>query len=454
MSQSHSRFLIDSANKSFDLQHREIMAHHVMWHEEAMAASLEQFSNLELARRRAGVQRYMVLGHLEEYLKTFDQNFSQNGGQVIWAEDAAEARRAIVELLEQNEVKTVVKSRSLAVEEIGLIPVLEKSGISCLESDLSSLLLELSGDRPYHMVNPVLHMTTEEAVERLREKFAIQRSVSSADVMAQAKSHLKKNLAQADAGITGANFLVADTGSVVITENEGNGLLTASMPRIHVVVAGIEKLLASIYDLDLFWPLLATHANGQPVAAFNSLFSGPRAHDERDGPSKMVVILIDNGRSRLLGAVPQRRALACIKCGACQNACPVYRSIGGHAYGTVYSGPIGAITSPFLTGRFEEYKHLSFASTLCGRCTEVCPVGIDMHQQLIMNRRLSVKKGYTSRAERWAMWAYKVTMKKRKRLDSYSPKRKNFLFRKFVAKAWGDRREQPLFVKSFGSRYK
>lgn len=454
MSQSHSRFLIDSANKSFDLQHREIMAHHVLVHEEAMAFSLEQFSNLELARKRAGVQRHMVLEHLEEHLKTFEQNFSQNGGQIIWAEDAAEARRAILELLEQNEVKTVVKARSMVVEEIGLFPFLEKSGIDCLESDLASLLLQLSGDRPYHMANPVMHLTNEEVVDRIRTKFTIPENASLSEVMAQVNNRLQKNIVQAEAGITGANFLVADTGSVVLSENEGNGLLTASMPRIHVVVAGIEKLLASVYDLDLFWPLLATHASGQPITAFNTLLSGPRAPDERDGPSKMVVVLLDNGRSRLLNAVPQRRALACIKCGACQYVCPVYRSIGGHAYGTVYSGPIGAVISPFLTGRFEEYKHLSFASTLCGRCTEVCPVGIDLHQQLIMNRRLSVKKGYTSRAERWAMWAYKVAMKKRKRLDSYAPKRKNYLFRKFVAKAWGDRRERPMFVKSFASRYK
>ena len=206
-------------------------------------------------------------------------------------------------------------------------------------------------------------------------------------------------------------------------------------------------------DLDLFWPLLSTFGTGQRLTAYNSLVSGPRARGETDGPEHMYVVLLDNGRSRLLAATPQRRALSCIRCGACLNACPVYRNIGGHAYGTVYSGPIGAVISPHLLGQLDEYKHLSFASSLCGKCTEVCPVGIDLHYQLLQNRRLSVKNQLTTRAERWSMWGYKITMKKRSRLDWLSGKTKNFLFKRFFGKTWGDGRQMPEFApKSYSAQ--
>lgn len=454
MSQSYSRFLTESASKSFDLHHRDLMTRHVSGYDEDVSVAREQFSNLELAKKRAGHLRYLVLEHLEEHLKTFEQHFTNNGGRVIWAETASDARKAILALLQKNEAQTVVRSRSLLTEEIGLTDYLGKNGITCLDTGLGSHLLQITGDEPSHVTSPAMHLTTSDVAASLHAKLGLHENASPAEITAFVRKSLRKKLMQADAAITGADFLLADTGSVAISENEGNAMVAMATAKLHLVVAGIDKLLGSVYDLDLFWPLLATYGNGQQLYTYNALVSGPRIRDERDGPEQMVVVLVDNGRSRLLGTIPQRRSLACIDCGACANVCPVFRTIGGHAYGSVYKGPIGAVVTPHLTGRFEEYKHLSFASTLCGQCSEVCPVGIDLHHQLLMNRRFGVKKGYTSRAERWAMWAYKVGMKKRKRLDRFSPRRKNKLFKRFFAKGWGERRERPMAVKSFASRYK
>lgn len=451
MNQVYQNFLTDSASVAFDLHHREVLSLNVMHYEESFSYAKGQFSNLQLARKRAGLLKHSVIEHLEDHLKTFEQNFTNNGGQVIWAESAADARKAILDIFEQNKVKTVVTSRSKLTEEMALTTALEKNGIESIDTALGDYMAQLTNDQPYHMVNPIMQLSAKEIVQVLHEKFGLPLDSTPADIADFVRQTLRKKFLQADAGITGANFLLADTGSVVLNENEGNGILSMAMPRIHIVVTGIENLLASVNDLNLFLPLLATHATGQKISVYNTLVNGPRSQDERDGPEQMFVVLVDNGRSRLLGATPQRRSLSCIRCGACLNACPVFRNIGGHAYGSVYSGPIGAIITPFLTGKFEEYQHLSFASSLCGKCTEVCPVGIDLHHQLMYNRRLSVKKGYTTRAERWAMWAFKVAMKKRSRLDFLSPKRKNILFRRFLSKAWGDRRDIPLVVKSFAS---
>jgi len=371
----------------------------------------------------------------------------------VWAQDAQEARTAVADICAKRGIRMVVKSKSMLTEEIGLTECLEKNGIDCLETDLGEYIVQITGDRPYHIITPIMHKSAAEVAQIFHEKFGLPPGSSPEKITRFVRNTLREKFLQAGAGITGANFLIADSGSVALTENEGNGVFSMAAPRVHIVVAGIEKILPFVADLELFWPLLSTYGTGQRLSAYNSLISGPRARGETDGPDEMIVVLVDNGRSRLLAATPQRRSLSCIRCGACLNACPVYRHIGGHAYGTVYSGPIGAIISPHMLGKLDEYKHLSFASTLCGKCTEVCPVGIDLHHQLLQNRRLSVKKGYTTRAERWSMWAYKTVMKKRSRLDRLSGRTKNVLLRRFFGKAWGEGRSLPEFSgKSFSRR--
>ena len=450
---AHTRFLEQSEKKAFDLKHRATISFNMARYEEAFAKGKTQYSKLDLARKRAAVKKHRVLEHLEDHLKTFEQQFTKRGGKVIWAEDADEARRAILRICEQHYVKEVVKSKSMITEEIGLADCLEKNGIECLETDLGEYIVQLSGDKPYHIVTPAMHLSASDVAGIFHEKFGLPADSTPVEITQFVRKKLREKFLKAQAGITGANFLVSDSGSVALTENEGNGLMSVSCPPVHIVVAGIEKIVSKMDDLDLFWPLLASHGTGQHLTAFNTLINGPKQEGEADGPKHMYVVLLDNGRSRLLSAVPQRRALGCIRCGACLNACPVYKNIGGHAYGTVYSGPIGAVISPHLSGQLREFMHLSYASSLCGKCTEVCPVGIDLHHQLLHNRRLAVQLGFPSKLERFGMLLYKRGMSKRKWVDKPPVGLKNFVARYFFGKAWGPRRSVPKVKASFAKQY-
>ncbi len=454
MTQTHTQFLTDSETKAFDQEHRNTIAYNIGRYDEAVERGKLQYANLALARRRAAMRKHRVIENLEDHLKDFEYHFTRNGGKVLWALDVEEARRAVLEILEKNYVKLVVKSKSMVTEEIGLTEFLEKNGIETLETDLGEYIVQLCNEKPYHIVTPVMHKSARDVARIFHQKFGLPEDSTPAEITAFVRTTLREKFQKAQAGITGANFLISGTGSVALTENEGNGVLSMSMPPIHIVVTGIEKILPTIDDLDLFWPLLATHGTGQQLTVYNTLVSGPRKRDEANGPDQMYVVLIDNGRSNLLSMVPQRRALACIRCGACLNACPVYRNIGGHTYGTVYSGPIGAVITPHLRG-LEQYKHLSYASSLCGKCTEVCPVNIDLHQQLLNNRNLSVRQGLVSKWEKWGMKGYKRFMSKRKWLDMPGAGMKNFGMRLFFGKLWGPRRELPRVApKSFGERWK
>ena len=436
------------------MAHRSTIAFNMGRYDQAVAAGKKQYRNLDLARQRAAMKKHRVIENLENYLKDFEHHFTSRGGKVIWAQDKEEARKAVLEVLEKSYVKLVVKSKSMITEEIGLTEFLEKNGIECVETDLGEYIVQISNDKPYHIVTPVMHKTAKEIAGIFHEKFGLSSESTPQQITEFVRQTLREKFLHAHAGITGANFLVSDTGSVALTENEGNGVLSVSMPRIHIAIAGIEKVIPSINDLSLFWPLLATHGTGQQITAYNSLINGPALPGEADGPEQMVVILLDNGRSRLLSATPQRRALACIRCGACLNACPVYRNVGGHTYGAVYSGPIGAVITPHLSG-FKEYKHLSFASSLCGKCTEVCPVNIDLHHQLLQNRNFAVSNRMVTSLEKYSMYGYKKIMGKRKWLDLAPGKLKNLLFRTFMRKTWGPRRELPeIAQKSFSRQWK
>jgi L-lactate dehydrogenase complex protein LldF len=337
----------------------------------------------------------------------------------------------------------------MVTEEISLNEHLEKAGIESLETDLGEYIVQLAGEKPYHIVTPAMHKSKEQVAELFTEKFDLEAGSTPEQVTAFVRHLLREKFFNADIGITGANFLIADIGAVCLTENEGNAMLTMSFPKVHIVIAGIEKLIPKLRDLDLFWPLLATHGTGQNITVYNSIISGPRQDGETDGPEEMYVILLDNNRTEILAHKNQRRALGCIRCGACLNVCPVYKSIGGHSYGTTYSGPIGSVITPWMRG-MKDFKHLSFASSLCGACTEVCPVKINLHELLLYNRNDSVKEGLASRFDKTLMYAYKTAMGKRKYLDMFSSKTKNKALKKFFAAAWGPHRELPeVAPKSF-----
>ncbi len=449
MSDSYNKFVADSEKKAFDKVHRATVAFNISRYDAAVVKGKEQYLNLELAKQRGAHIKNKVVTDLAKYLVDFESAFQSHGGKIIWAQDGAEAVSEVLKIAKRQQAKNVVKSKTMVTEEISLNEHLEKAGIESLETDLGEYIVQLAGEKPYHIVTPAMHKSKEQVAELFNEKFGLDATSTPQEITAYVRELLRKKFVNADIGITGANFLVADIGAVCLTENEGNAMMSMSFPKVHIVIAGIEKLIPKLRDLDLFWPLLATYGTGQNITVYNSIVTGPRQEDENDGPEEMYVILLDNNRTEILAHKNQRRALGCIRCGACLNVCPVYKGIGGHAYGTTYSGPIGSVITPWMRG-MKEYKHLSFASSLCGSCTEVCPVKINLHELLLYNRNDSVKEGHTTRAEKSVMFAFKTAMGKRRFMDLLSAKNKNKLLKKFFAAGWGPRRELPeVAPKSF-----
>ncbi len=336
-------------------------------------AELPEFDEL----REIGARiRDHVLAHLDIYLERFAERVRAAGGEVHVARDAAEARALVLRLLEQHRARRVTKSKSMVCEEIGLAEAMEEAGVERVETDLGEYIIQLAGERPSHLIGPAVHITQE----RIRDLFA-RHHRSDPDntpeaLVAEARQVLRRHYLEADAGITGANFLVADTGSVITVTNEGNAELTQGLPRLHIVVAGIEKLVPRMEDAFTLLRLLARSATGQEFTAYTTVLTGPRREGDLDGPEAFHVVLVDNGRSDLL-ATRFRPILRCIRCGACMNHCPVYLAIGGHAYGWVYVGPMGAVLTPHFLGIEKAYP-LPEASTFCGRCEEVCPVRIPL----------------------------------------------------------------------------
>lgn len=454
MSQQAKDFLQAADKKVFDLKHRNTINFNMGKYHKAVEKGLDNFSKLDLARNRANHIKWQAIEKLEQYLLQFESNFQANGGKVIWAQNGEEAIREVLTLFKKASARSVVKSKSMVTEEIHLNQALEKNGIAVVETDLGEFIQQIDGEPPYHIVTPAMHKSKEDIADLFHRKLNTPADLSPEELTAVARKLLRQKYRTADIGITGANFLVADTGSVAITENEGNARLSVGFPRIHIVIAGIEKIIPAINDLNLFWPLLATHGTGQFVTAYNSLLSGPRRSGETDGPDEMYVILLDNGRTDILADTEHRQSLYCIRCGACLNACPVYKNIGGHSYGTTYSGPIGSVISPHLKG-MEDFKHLSFASSLCGNCTEVCPVRIDLHKLLLINRRQSVGKGLITKNDKRQWFFWKKAMLNRRLIDFAGSGLKQMALRFLVKQAWGNRRELPEFApKSFNQRWR
>lgn len=448
------KFLKESESKAFDLDHRKVINYSIDKYNTAAEISLSRFNNLENAKRKGYTLKWKVLENLDKVLPEFESNFIRNGGKVIWAEDAEEARQEIWKIISRNNAQSVIKSKSMATEEINLNEFLESKGVKTLESDLGEYIVQLLGQKPYHIVTPAMHLSLQDISKLFNEKFGTPLDASPEDLTLKARELLRDSYAKATVGITGANFVVADTGSIALTENEGNARLTMTFPKIHIVLAGIEKVIPSLADLDLFWPLLSTHGTGQNLTVYNSILSGPRQKEETDGPEEMYVILMDNGRSDVLAQKDQRQGLYCIRCGACLNACPVYKNIGGHTYETTYSGPIGSLITPHMKG-MEAFKHLSYASSLCGKCTEVCPVKIDIHQMLLANRRDAVTQKLTPAMERFGWKVYTKSVSKRSWMDRFGGKFKNFILSTFFKGAWGKRRDLPVFPeKSFSKQWK
>ncbi len=405
MTDTSETFKAKSTIKSADLEHRHKINFNIGRYNAVVPHGKSQFTDLTLARERAKNIKWRALETLDQQLEQFEMKFTRKGGKVIWAKNAKEALDHIISICKEKNCKTLVKSKSMVTEEIHLNDFLKKNNIESIETDLGEYIQQLDGEPPYHIVTPAMHKSKEDVAKLFAEKFGTDPKLTPEELTLVARHKLREKYAGAEVGITGANFIISDIGAVAITENEGNARLSCAWPKTHIVIAGIEKVIPSITDLALFWPLLSTYGTGQKITSYNTIVSGSRQTNETDGPEDMYVILLDNNRTTILANPKQRESLYCIRCGACLNACPVYKNIGGHAYGTTYSGPIGSVITPHLQG-MEDFKHLSFASSLCGNCTEVCAVKINLHELLLENRSEAVNSGYVSFGEKtaWKIW--------------------------------------------------
>jgi L-lactate dehydrogenase complex protein LldF len=442
-------FLDKSAAKSLNDGFKGKLKHNIGQYDKSVVNGKLQFEQIELAKKLAKNVKWKAIENLDNTLLEFEANFTKRGGKVLWACDTAEAQKYILEICKKANADQIVKSKSMTTEEIHLNEFLEKNNIASIETDLGEYIQQLDGEAPFHIVTPAMHKSKEDCAKVFETKLGEAPGLTPQEMTAIARRNLRKKYAEAKVGITGANFLLADVGAISVTENEGNARLTTTFPNIHIAIAGIEKVLPSIHDLSLFLPLLSTFGTGQNLTVYNTIFTGAALPNEVDGPSEMYVILLDNGRSNLLAEAQQREALYCIRCGACLNACPVYKNIGGHTYDTTYSGPIGSVISPHYEG-MEQFRHLSFASSLCGNCTEVCPMKINLHNMLLYNRRDSVEQKITTSGERFTWNIFKYMMLKRKRINRGSVGIKNKILSFMFKSAWGKNRTMiSLAPKSF-----
>ena len=355
-----------------------------------------------------------TLDHLDYYLELLHDSVVAAGGQVHFAKDSNEANAIVGHLASSRGVKVCVKSKSMVSEELELNPVLESLGVEVYETDLGEYIIQLAGETPSHLVAPALHKSKEDVAELFADKLGLPYDENIERMAATARTVLRDKFMQADLGISGANFVVAETGTLVIVTNEGNGRLCTSAPRMHIGITGMEKVIPSMQDLAIFLRLLPRSATGQRISSYVSMVTGPRREDDEDGPEEFHLVLVDNGRSRMLRDPKLREALYCIRCGACLNICPVYQRVGGHAYGWVYPGPIGAVVSPMLTG-LKESKMLPQASSLCGACREACPVKINIPRMLLELRHRTAEsedenERASSASERFMAGAYAKLM--------------------------------------------
>lgn len=453
MNENASSFIAKSTIKAADLEHRRTVNFNIGKYNAVVPNGKKQFSDVMLVREKAKNIKWRAIETLDKQLEDFESNISKRGAKVIWAVDAAQALEEIRKICEAKQCRSVVKSKSMVTEEIHLNDFLEKMGIESVETDLGEYIQQLDGEAPYHIVTPAMHKSKEDVARLFANKLGTSPSLSPEELTLVAREKLREKYLQAEIGITGANFIIADTGSVAVTENEGNARLSSSFPKTHIVITGIEKVIPSLTDLALFWPLLATYGTGQQITVYNTIFSGPRQPGETDGPEEMYVILLDNGRTNILADPKARESLYCIRCGACLNACPVYKNIGGHAYETTYSGPIGSVITPHLKD-MDGFKHLSYASSLCGNCTEVCAVRINLHELLLHNRAEAVDQGLPSWGEKIAWKVWKQASLHRSWMNRGSRGLKNRMVNKLF-KGWtGHRGDLDFAPKTFNQQWK
>ncbi len=400
MSSIAATFKAQARQLTADLRHRGLIQTALRNYEAVRDRTKAAYQDWSGARQSAAEIKWEAVNHLDRYLTELVSKLEARGTKVHWASTGQQARDIILGIIREKNAKSVVKSKSMTSEEIHLNEALESAGLHVVESDLGEFIVQLRKEPPYHIVFPAMHLTRQEISELFARELGSEPTNSPEELTMIARRVLRQKYVSADIGFTGANFAVAETGMISITENEGNARLTAALPKVMITLLGIEKVIPRLEDLALFLPMLSTVGTGQAITCYNSFYGGPRQPGEPDGPEEFHVVLLDNHRTELLADAEQRDALHCIRCGGCLNVCPVFRNVGGHTYGTTYSGPIGSVITPHLRG-LQDWKHLSYASSLCGACTDICPVKIDLHHHLLQNRRnASARK--PSFVEKWA----------------------------------------------------
>src|SRR6185503_5135949 len=374
-----------------DVQLRGALRHATSLFGKRRLEAARSLNNWEDLRTRARAVKDEVLLNLDRYLETFVANAEKRGAVVHWAIDAAEANAIICKLARDRGARTIVKSKSMTTEETHLNTALEAAGMQVVETDLGGCIIQLAHETPSHIIAPAIHKTKKQIAELFTDELGTPPTDDIAELTRTARNTLRDRFAAADVGISGVNFGIAETGTILIVENEGNIRLTTSLPRVHIAVMGIEKVIPRFADVDVFLKLLPRSGTGQRLTAYQSFITGVKKDFGDEGPEEVHVVLLDNGRSRMLAHPITRQSLACIRCGACLNACPVYQQIGGHAYGSVYAGPIGAVITPQLFG-LRKAAQLPYASSLCGACRDVCPVKIDI-PALLLHLRTQITEG-------------------------------------------------------------
>ncbi|ACA30842.1 LutB/LldF family L-lactate oxidation iron-sulfur protein [Histophilus somni] len=388
--------------------HNEMMRKAVVKAQETIGANrqkmVDELGHWEEWRDLAKQIRNHVLANLDAYLYQLSEKVQQNGGKVYFAETAEEATQYIRQVALEKNAKTIVKSKSMVTEEIGLNEVLEKEGMKVVETDLGEYLLQIVGDKPSHIVVPAIHKDRHRIRQELHDALGYEGTEQPEEMNAFVRKTLRKDFLEADIGISGCNFAVAETGSVCLVTNEGNLRLATTVPKTHIAVMGMERLAPTFQEVDVLITMLARSAVGAKLTAYNTWLTGPRLEGETDGPEDFHLVIVDNGRSSILES-EFKEVLRCIRCGACLNTCPAYRQIGGHGYGSIYPGPIGSVISPLLGG-YEEFKELPYACSLCTACNSVCPVKIPLAQLISKHREHIAQAGMTPMLERLSIFGF------------------------------------------------
>ena len=436
---------------AFDEVHWQKINYSTGCFENNFAKGKENYRNLELEKQRAYTLRNKSLLNLEKLLVEFETNFHENGGKVLWARNADDALTMIYDLIRKEKANTIMRSNSTVLDEIELNGFLERKNIRVVETEVSRFVLQNGKQKPYHPLAPSIHLSKEEDNAILTSNFKLKVDSTPKQMVNFVRHEIGIETKDVSICLTGANFLLSDTGGVVLTENEGNILKSTSSAKVHIVVAGIAKVIPSIDDLSVLLPLISLHSNGQSMAACNSITFGPSTTGM--GPEQMYVILLDNNRTQLLAHETQRKVMSCIHCGACISVCPVYKNIGGYSYGTKHIGPVGTVMAPLMEG-LSEYNYLNSACTLCGKCVEICPVKIPLDDLIIENRHLAINEKTNNAKYDALLKAMIWHCKSRKKMDSPLFFKKLEL-KRLLGPLWGDERPMLEFAsKSFSQQWR